>query len=164
MHIYVTVDAFIFFDTEPFDLWECWTILSLATNLASRWEFLAALLNTDKNGWSLGVIIATFMPLLQTVCACICTSVCVMLFTLIISLKELRRYLNCFGASWGTGQEGKPEYGKNPPLLVKCQPVFLLCSWWLIAKANVLQALKIWPKPDWNQGGFFTVFGLDTVS
>lgn len=162
MHIYVTVDAFIFFDTEPFDLWECWTIPPLATNLASHWEFLAALLNTDKTGRSLGVIIATFMLLLQTVCACICTSVCVVLFTH-FNIAE-RADLNCFGASRGAGQEGKLEYGKKPPLLVKRQPVFLLCSRRLIAKANVLQTSKMWPKPYCNQGGFFTAFGLGTVS
>lgn len=83
-------------------------------DLASHWEFLAAVLNTDKNGWWLGVIIATFMLLLQTVCACICTFVCAVLFTVLISLRELRHYLNCFGASWEARQEKKPEYGKKP--------------------------------------------------
>lgn len=136
----------------------------IGCDLASHWEFLAAVLNTDKNGWWLGVIIATFLPLLQTVCACICTSVCAVLLTVLISLKELTHYLNCFGASWGAGQEKKPEYGKNPPLLVECQPIFLLCCWWLMAEANALQTLKIWPTPDWNHGGFFTVFELDTIS
>lgn len=67
-----------------------------------------------------------------------------------------RAALNCFGASRGTGQEGKLEYGKNPPILVKCQPVFLLCSRRLIAKVNVLRTSKMWPKPDCNPGGFLS--------
>lgn len=99
MYIYVTVDAFIFFDTEPFDLRECWTIPSLAANLASHWAFLAAVLNTDKNGRSLGVIIATSMPLLQAVCACSCTSVCVLHFSLCFNTAESAKVL--FELLWG---------------------------------------------------------------
>lgn len=161
MHIYVTVHAFIFFNTKPFDLWECWTVPSLATtwlHTGNSWQ-LCLIQTKMGDGWEW---------LLQHLCHCCKQSVHVsarlcVLFTVLISLKELRHYLNCFGASWGAGQEKKPEYGKkNPPLLLKCQPIFLLCYKWLIA--NSPEVLKIWPTPDWIHRGFFTVFGLDSIS
>lgn len=144
MCIYVTVDAFIFFDTEPFDLWERWTIPSLATNLAPHWEFLAALLNTDKKGRSLGAVIATFMQLLQSVH--VCARLCCAFSSVLILLTELRRYLDRLVASWGTGQEGRLAHGKKKHPWVKCQPIFLPCLLRLMGKANALQSSEIWLK------------------
>lgn len=123
-----------------------WQLCLILTKTGDRWEWL-----------------------LQHLCRCCKQSVrvsarpCVFWFSLCFSIAERAETL--FELLWDQLRNGtrRGGYGKHPTRRIKCQPVFL-CSPWLIAKVNVLRTLKTWPNPDWNQGGFLAVFGLDTVS
>lgn len=138
---------------------------SIGYDLASHWEFLAAVLNMAKNGWWLGVMIATFLLLLQTVCACICTSVCAGLFTVLISLKELRHYLNCFGATEDKSRTRKEiRVWKKPSPHVRMSAHLPTLLPGVNGRDKCPLTLKIWPTPDWIHRGFFTVFELDSFS
>lgn len=103
------------------------SILSLLTfgsvELFLHW--LQTWLHTE-NFWQLCLILTKpgdrWEWLLQHLCRCCKQSVrvsarlCVFCFSLCFSIaEEPRCYLNCFGTSWGTGQEGRVWKTPTPP-------------------------------------------------
>lgn len=142
MRIYVTVDAFIFFDTEPFDLWECWTVPSLAMNTGNFWQ-LCWIRTKTGDPWE---------RLLQHVCSCceqpmrVCACLPVLCFSLCSNVTERAEvWWKHVVASWGAAQGGKKPTGmeKNNTSPVKCQPVFSPLE---KVNADIKELIKTWLK------------------